>query len=42
MHYVSTSCLIIPQIAVHFDLDLNIQIGLMVTIIVLWIIRTKL
>ena len=42
MQNFQSSCLIIPQIAVHFDLDLNIQIGLMVTIIVLWIIRTKL
>ena len=42
MLYVYTSCSIIPHIAVHFDLDLNIQVSLMVTMIALWIVRTKL
>lgn len=36
-----TSCLIIPQVTLIFDLDLNVQLSVIVVIIALWIIRTK-
>ena len=42
MEYVLTSCLIIPQVTLIFDIDLNVQISIIVVIIVLWIIRAKL
>ena len=38
----TTSCLIIPQVTLIFDIDLNVQISIIVVIVVLWIIRAKL